>query len=62
MKWFSYVVNTNSFTDLHAVVTPTVYDGRLVYDKNVKIGENAKVLDAGTGIGARIRLPFAESG
>ena len=51
MKCFSYVVNTNSFTDLHAVVTPTVYDGRLVYDKNVKIGEKAKVLDAGTGIG-----------
>ena len=51
MKCFSYVVNTNSFTDLHAFVTPTVYDGRLVYDKSVKIGEKTKVLDAGTGIG-----------
>ena len=47
---------------MHAVLTPSAYDGRLVYDKNVKIGENAKVLDAGTGIGARIRLPFAEAG
>ena len=62
MKCFSYVVNTNSFTDLHAVVTPTVYDGRLVYDKNVKIGEDAKVLDAGTGIGARTRPPSTGAG
>ena len=44
---------------MHAVITPSAYDGRLVYDKNVKIGENATVLDAGTGIGVRTGLRFA---
>ena len=52
-----YDTNYNSFTDFHAFAMPSIYDGRLVYNKNVKIGENAKVLDAGTGIGARLRAP-----
>ena len=52
----------NSFTDFHAFAMPSIYDGRLVYNKNVKVGENAKVLDAGTGIGARLRTPFVAAG
>ena len=36
---------------VHTILTPTVYDGRLIYDKNVEIGEGARVLDAGVGSG-----------
>ena len=36
---------------VHTILTPTVYDGRLIYDKNVEIVEGARVLDAGVGSG-----------
>ncbi|KLO08432.1 S-adenosyl-L-methionine-dependent methyltransferase [Schizopora paradoxa] len=35
----------------HNYLTKVVCDGRLVYDKNIVLGENSRVLDSGTGTG-----------
>ena len=35
----------------HRILKQTVYDGRLVYDKNVCLRPGDRVLDSGTGTG-----------